>query len=172
MIKFTTTRLTLWALLLAMPLLFSSCKKDNDDVTPATVEGDWKITGIKANPAIEFPFFGKVSDIYQLFALADGDCLNNLVVTFSNGATSVNVPPACQDSQDETGEIALFLPLSNSSKWTLDGNKLTLTNTDGTVKTYDVTTSGNTMTWSSEEEVENLDGTKTNATLTVTWTRA
>jgi hypothetical protein len=168
MIKFTTTRLTLWALLLAMPLLVSSCRKDNDSVTPATVEGNWKLTGLKYNPAVDTGFLGVTDDFYQLLIkIGGGDCLNSLVFTFKgNGTTSLNNPPACQSTTDS------LVPLDDSSKWTLDGNKLTLTDIDGTVITYDVTINGNIMTLSAVRELKNFDGTKSTTTETMTFTRA
>jgi hypothetical protein len=168
MIKFTTTRLTLWTLLLSMPLLFGSCKKDNDDVTPATVEGNWKLTGLKYNPAVDTGIFGVTDDFYQLLiTLGGGDCLNSLVFMFNgNGTTSLNNPPACQSATDS------LVPIDDSSKWALNGNKLTLTDSDGVATTYDVTINGNTMNLSAVRELENFDGTKSTTTETMTFTRA
>ncbi|QKZ14695.1 lipocalin family protein [Spirosoma sp. KUDC1026] len=170
MIRFTTTRLTLWVLLLTMPLFVSSCKKGNDDVTPATVEGNWKLTGLKFSPALDTGIFGEIGDYYQwLLDFGAGDCLNSLVFTFnSNGSTSLNNPPACQDATDDLDNT---VPIDDSSKWVLDGNKLTLTNGDGTTVTYDVTINGNTMTWSAPQEYEKLDGSKATTTATMTLTR-
>jgi len=153
-----------------MPLLFGSCKKDNDDVTPATVEGNWKLTGLKYNPAVEYLIFGEVSDVYQVLASVAGDCLNELRFTFnSNGTTSLNNPPACQGTTDNLdGTVSL----DDSSKWTLNGKNLTLTGSDGVAVTYDVTINGNTMTLSAVRELENFDGTKSTTTETMTFTRA
>lgn len=52
------TRLLIWAMVVAMPLWFSGCKKGNEDtVTPATssasVEGNYKVTALKVDSKVK-----------------------------------------------------------------------------------------------------------------------
>jgi len=57
-----------YALIITMPLWFGSCKKDGSEVvTPASVEGSWKLTSMKVNPAIDGGPFGKIDDLFAFF---------------------------------------------------------------------------------------------------------
>ncbi|WP_338870678.1 lipocalin family protein [Spirosoma sp. SC4-14] len=161
-----------WALIMVLPLAFSNCSKSsNDSVTPSSVEGNWKITSMKINPAVDTGIFGTIDDFYQLFvALGAETCLKELTLTLnSNGTTSSNNPASCQDGTDELSDVA---PVSNNGKWVMSGNKLTITNSDGTIENYDTAISGNTLTLTAKKQVGDKDGNPVNATMTIVLTRA
>jgi hypothetical protein len=152
-------RLVAYALVMALPLWFGSCKKGGDDaITPSTssIEGNWKISGYKIDPAVDFTGTGqKSNDLFALFKqLPNGndiiDCLTSTVITFNNnGKVTGKAGTKCTASTDMN-------PVDDNSTWKLDGNKLTLTSgTD--VTTYNTAISGNTLKLSGQES-EDFDG--------------
>ncbi|MGA0559847.1 lipocalin family protein [Larkinella sp. VNQ87] len=163
-----------WTLimLLALPLWFASCSKDKDgngepDVKPSAVSGSWKISGMKVNPGIDFLGTGQpITDLlgfFQQYGGADAvACLTDTKITFNNNGTISGTPsPNCKsDDLDD------FNPAENNSKWSVNGNKLTITDSDG-AQVYDLETSGNTMKWSTTEK-DDLDGDGTIDTYTMT----
>lgn len=184
--KTTTVRLNRvnfrygWTLimLLALPLFFASCSKDKDgdgepDVKPNAVSGTWKISGMKINPGIDFLGNGqKVTDLLAFFKEYGGDeavaCLTDTKMTFnSNGTISGTASPNCKsDDLDD------FNPATNNAKWSVNGNKLTITDSDG-AQTYDLETSGNSMKWSIVEQDDlDGDGKADNYTMTIEFTKA
>ena len=165
-----------YALLVAMPLWFGSCKKNgNESVTPvvttASIEGNWKITTMKLNPAVDFGF-GKIDDLIAFLKAIDagaGACLNDVTVTFNkNGTTTQNNPASCKSSEEVTEVIGS----NNGGKWKQDGNKLTLTETDGTTSTFDIVLDANTMQWSQITELEDQNGKPLKTTVTIGFKRA
>ena len=151
-------------MLLALPLWFTSCSKDKDgngepDVKPNAIEGSWKITGIKSNVDIELADGSKTKDYFVALKsnpMFDAEpliaCLTDIKITFNGNGTITGTPsPNCKsDDLDD------FNPAANNSKWSVNGNKLTITDSDG-AQVYDLETSGSTMKWSITEK-DDLDG--------------
>ena len=164
-------RLLAWALVVALPLWFGSCKKGSDDaVTPSTssVEGSWKISGYKIDPGVDFLGNGqKNTDLLAFYrSLPNGlgndvvECLTSTIITFNaGGKITGKAGSKCTASTDVN-------PVDDNSTWKLDGNKLTITS--GTeVTTYDTTVSGNTLKLSGKQ-LEDFDGDGNDETYTVT----
>lgn len=170
--KTSVARLLAWVLVMGLPLWLGSCKKDGTEaVTPSSIEGNWKLTAMKVNPAINAGPFGQIDDLFAFYSGLGADaCLKALTFTFnSNGTISSNNPTACQSNTDDINEATGF---ESGAKWSLNGNKLTVTDTDGAVETYDVTISGNAMQWVYVTSVEDATGKTVQTTLTMGWTRA
>ncbi|WP_020600252.1 lipocalin family protein [Spirosoma panaciterrae] len=162
-------RLMAWALVMALPMWFSSCKNGGDStVTPSTsvVEGSWRISGYKINPAIDLGNGQKTNDLLSIYKLYPSgndivECLTTTVVTFnSGGKVTGKAGPKCNTTMDDVN------PIDDNSTWKLDGSKLTITSgTD--VSVYDASVSGNTLKLSSQE-TEDLDGDGKDETYTYT----
>ncbi|MGF7216339.1 hypothetical protein GGR92_002504 [Spirosoma lacussanchae] len=168
-----TARLLAWALMLAIPFWFGSCKKDSDDaVTPNAIEGTWRISGLKISPGADLLGTGqKVTDlIAYLNALPNGlgadivTCLTTTTITFnSNGRITSKDGQKCTSA---TGDLA---EIEDNSTWKLEGTKLTLTDNSGS-EVYDVAQSGNTLKLSTSAQEDYGDGLKTYTT-TIEMTR-
>lgn len=137
------SRLFAWTLLIAIPVWFGSCSKDDNPVitdTP-TVEGSYKISTLTIDPKA----LGLYSDLIagsKLF-FNNTTCLNDLTITFKTGgeATTDN-PSACQTIPVP---VSTFTGIDATSKWSLSGNQLTVTKSDGTKTAYTVLSTGPTM---------------------------
>ena len=164
-------RIMAWALVIAMPLWFGSCKKGSDDaVTPTTssIQGSWKISGYKIDPGVDFMGNGQKSNdvLAYLRSLPNGlgndavDCLTSTIITFNaNGKVTGTSGPKCSTSTD-------LNPVDDNASWKLDGNKLTLTS-GSDVTVYDTVISGNTLKLSGQE-MEDFDGDGKDEAYTVT----
>ena len=162
-----------WTLvmLLALPLWFASCSKDKDgngepDVKPSAVSGSWKISGMKVNPGMDLGTGEPITDLLGFLAdngAADAvACLTDTKITFNNNGTITGTPsPNCQSE-----DLDDLNPTEDNAKWSVNGNKLTITDSDG-AQTYDLETSGNTMKWSMLQE-DDLDGDGKNEQYTTT----
>ncbi len=160
-----------WALVVAMPLWFGSCKKGSDDaVTPTTssVQGSWKISGYKIDPGVDFLGTGqKSTDLLAFYkSLPNGigadlvDCLTSTIIIFNANGKVTGTPGAkCSTSTDVN-------PVDDNSTWKLEGTKLTLTS-GSDVTVYDTVSSGNTLKLSGPEK-EDFDGDGKDETYTVT----
>ncbi|GAB3558834.1 lipocalin family protein [Spirosoma fluminis] len=166
------TRLFTWALVVAMPLWFGSCKKDGTDiVTPggggSSVEGTWRISGYKVNPGFDDGNGNKVTDLLAYLQNLPGGvgkeavtCLTTTKITFnSNGKITGVAGTGCDASSDMN-------PVEDNSNWKLDGNKMTITS-GNEVTVYDTAVSGNVLKLSSKQQ-EDFDGDGTEETYTVT----
>ncbi|RYF58530.1 MAG: hypothetical protein EOO39_34150 [Cytophagaceae bacterium] len=154
-------RIMAWALVVAMPLWFGSCKKGSDDaVTPTTasVQGSWKISGYTINPGVDFLGSGQKSTdlLAALRSLPNGlgndavECLTTSTITFNaNGKVTGTNGSKCASSAE-------YNPIEDNASWKLDGNKLTITS-GSDVTVYDATISGNTLKLSGQE-MEDFDG--------------
>ena len=165
---FTAGRSLIYSLLIVLPLWFGSCKKGDDNVTPSSIEGTYRIMSVTSNPGIDLGSGKKETDllvVYRTLILgffgdpASADlvinCLKNTVVIFNSGGTvSSPASSGCTASGGNTGiDVA---PISDKSTWKLDGNKLTIT--DGSdVTVYDVAQNGNTLKLSAQEK-QDYDG--------------
>ena len=156
--KANTSRLLAWAMVLAIPMWFGSCKKGDDPVSPTTsaIEGSWKISGYKIDPAVDLLATGQTSNdllaMYKQLPIGNDivDCLTSTVITFNS---SGKVTGKGGDKCNKTTDIS---PVDDNSSWKLDGTKLTLTS--GTeVSTYDTSISGSTLKMSSKQS-QDIDG--------------
>lgn len=145
-------RLLIWAFVVAMPFWMSSCKKENggDVPTPNGVEGSWKVSGIKLKSG------NQTEDYLELIKQYVGadvvTCLTDSKITFNSNSKVTGVAsPKCQSADADD-----LNPAADNSTWKVNGNKLTITDSDG-AQTYDLVVSGNTMTWSINEQ-DDLDG--------------
>jgi hypothetical protein len=134
--------LSIWALLVAIPLVTGSCRDDNPaTATPATVEGNYKITALSVDPKA----LGLYSDLIAASKLlfSNTTCLTDLTITFKAGgdATTDN-PTSCQTIPVP---LSTFTGVDASSKWVYSGNKLTITKSDGTKTDYTVLSTGTVL---------------------------
>jgi hypothetical protein len=157
-----------WFLVLVLPLWLGSCSKSGSDVvTPAGVEGSWKISAYTINPGVDLFGTGQKStnlfDVISIFLGAD--CLRDTRTTFNSNGKVTSTPGAkCTATASDTS------PIENNSTWKLDGTKLTIN--DGKESTvYDLALSGNTMKLSSTSQQNLGDGLKT-YTIVLEFTRA
>ncbi|GAB2566286.1 lipocalin-like domain-containing protein [Spirosoma areae] len=162
-------RFLAWALVVAMPLWFGSCKKEGgaaDVIMPNSIEGSWKISGMKLSEGNQTEDY---LDLIKQYAGADAvACLTDTKITFnSNGKVTGAQSPKCQ-----SGGADEYNPASNNATWKVNGTKLTLTDTDG-VQTYDLVVNGSTMAWSIQEQDDiDGDGVKETYTTTIEFKRA
>ena len=136
------SRLFAWTLLLAIPLWFGSCSKDDNPtiVDTPTVEGSYKISTLTISPALL-----TITDLLagsKLF-FSNTTCLNDLTITFKAGgdATTDN-PSSCSLIPVP---VSTFTGIDATSKWSLSGNQLTVTKSDGTKTAYTVLGTGATL---------------------------
>jgi hypothetical protein len=144
--------------LLAISVMVS-CKKD-DETSPATAAGTWKVKSFTADPAL--PLVG--SDLTALF----GDCTSKVSFTLNaNGTIASTIPTDCQDELEDLG-----LDAASAAKWSVSGSKITIAASDNTASVYDLELSSSEMKWKVTENVDLLGtGTPTKTTLTLTFTR-
>lgn len=148
------SRLLAWVFVVTMPLWFGSCKNNDsnggDPVTPNSVEGSWKISGMKLSD-------GKTTQDYlALMKLYAGEdvvaCLTDITFTLKgNGTVTGTDSPKCKSNGADE-----YNPVGKQATWKTAGNKLTITGEDGP-STYDYTVNGNVMTWSILEK-DDIDG--------------
>ncbi|WP_420148281.1 lipocalin family protein [Spirosoma sp.] len=134
-------------MVLTIPVWFGSCKNDDDPGTPTTpaIEGSWKVSGYKIDPAVDrFETGQKSNDLLAAYkqALPNGtnivDCFTSKVLTLSNdGKLTTTAGSKCTVQTD-------IFPIANNSTWKADGNKVTVTNGNN-VTTYDTSISGNNL---------------------------
>lgn len=166
--KLNSSRLFIWALIVALPLWFDSCKKDDENPTiTTTIEGSYKITALKANP--------KVGGVYEdLLAAAPllltTTCLNDITLTFqTGGAIATDNPTTCQNSKIPPSTIT---GIDATSKWSYSGNTLTITKSDGTKTAYTVLKTGAVLQIQWQDSQDFLGtGTKVAYTYTMDLTR-
>lgn len=126
--------------LASLSMTVMNCSKAKDDSPSAQIVGTWKITNlfIKEGSAAE-------EDQFPLFVLFL-PCLKDITFTFkSNGDLTGSVPAACKDDTED------FLGTSGTAKYSLNANKLIITDTDGTKTETDISFSGSQMSWISSE---------------------
>lgn len=140
MIRFLP-RLTALTLIVALALLTYNCGKKNEDPAP-TIAGTYKITAMTSTPG--FPVSGvPITDLYAALGLST-PCFLQMTVTFSTaGAATLNIPSGCTLPEPTIETLTGF---SRNSKWATNGNRLTITASNGTSQTtYDYTVSGNQL---------------------------
>lgn len=161
---FTSGRFLTYALIIALPLWFGSCKKGDDNVTPSSIEGTYKFVSVTSNPGIDLGTGKKETDLLIVYKAFIGDlfgdqalanavisCLKSTVVTFKAGGTITSPTGSGCDAASKNGIDVQ--PFSGTSTWKVDGNKLTIT--DGAdVTVYDVAKNGNTMKLSTMDKAD------------------
>jgi len=136
------SRLFAWTLLIALPFWFGSCSKDDNPtvVDTPTVEGSYKISTLTINPTV----LG-ISDLLagsKLF-FNNTTCLNDLTITFKTGGDATTDSPTSCNAIPVP--VSTFTGIDATSKWSLSGNQLTVTKSDGTKTAYTVLNTGATM---------------------------
>ena len=124
----------------SLSMTVMNCSKKDSDEPSAQIVGSWKITKllVKEGTAAEEDQFPLV--------VASLPCFKDIVFTFkSNGDLTGSVPAACQSTTDD------FIGTSGTAKYEVVAGKLTITDTDGTKTTEDISFSGSEMIWSSSE---------------------
>ncbi|UFH55774.1 lipocalin family protein [Spirosoma sp. KNUC1025] len=158
-----------WAMVVAMPLWFGSCKKENagggDPVTPNAVEGSWKISAMavtEGNESVDY-----LELLKNLAGEAVVTCMTDTKITFNSNSSVTGVPsPACNSA--DMGE---YNPVQDKSTWKTNGNKISITSSEGS-ETYDYTVSGNTMKWNIQtQDDSDGDGVKETQTTTIQFKR-
>lgn len=163
-----------WILLFfGLTLFFSGCKKENDEVSPAAVEGRWNITAYRINPALDLGPLGKIDNLVTFFnGLTGTTCFTDVTLTFKSGGTiETDNPQSCKDiNEDAVEEQTGF---DETSKWALDGTKLTVSSSSGEKEEYTVSMGSGTMQWVGRRDEDfEQDGTPTNYTVTIDFRRA
>lgn len=129
------SRFFAWTLLSVLSVWFTNCKKSDDPTTttPATVEGNYKISALKVNPKV----LGQFDDLLAAAPLYLGTtCLTDLTVSFKNGgAATVDNPTTCQNIPIP---VSTFTGIDAASKWSQSGDKLTVTRSDNTKTEYTI----------------------------------
>ncbi len=124
----------------SLSLTVMNCSKAGSEEPAAQIVGTWKITNIFVKEGTKAE-----EDQFPLL-LAFFPCFKDVTFIFkSNGELSASVPKECQSTADDlpgTGGIA---------KYEVIGGKLTITDSDGSKTTEDVSFSGKQMTWTSSE---------------------
>ncbi|OIN58725.1 lipocalin-like domain-containing protein [Arsenicibacter rosenii] len=157
---------------LVMTVFAVGCKQSAPEINPnnSPVEGNWHIKAMKVNPAINLGApFGTVSDLMPLLLeLSGSTCLTDLTIKFKgDGSISSDNPTSCKDLDPEetTG-------VDTNGRWALNGDQITLTDSDGAKTIYKATFSGNTMNWSYQEQMEDESGKTGTYTITLVFTKA
>lgn len=137
------SRLFAWTLLIALPLWFGSCSKDDNPtvVDTPTVEGSYKITSLSVDPKALGVYNDLIAASKLLFA--NTTCLNDLTITFKTGGDATTDSPTSCNSIPVP--VSTFTGIDATSKWSLSGNQLTVTKGDGTKTAYTVLSTGATM---------------------------
>lgn len=141
--KLHVSRPLVCALVLAISLLVGNCKKSDDPAVPATasVEGSYKISTLKVDPKA----LGQFEDLLAASKLLFNNttCLNDIKITFKTGGDATTDNPAT--CQSIPVPVSTFTGIDASSKWSLSGNKLTVTKSDGTKTEYTVISTGSPL---------------------------
>lgn len=147
-------RLTALFLLLALSVVSYRCSKSDDTPAPntTTVEGTWKISGLTANPAVVVQGL-PLTDLYGGLVLVY-PCFAQATLTFVAGGTmTLSIPSGCGV---QPALVEQYTGFSSTSKWVVNGSKITITKSDGkTQVTYDYQISGTLLT------MTGTDGTTT-----------
>jgi len=101
-----------------MVFMFSSCKKDDEtksDVDYLTA-GNWRVTGMEIDPAIDIPGIGTITDVYEYMV---EDCDKDDLIRFNPDGTLVEDQGAIKCDPDDPQTIT-------DGTWTLNGNIITI----------------------------------------------
>ncbi|TAE33953.1 MAG: hypothetical protein EAZ91_01170 [Cytophagales bacterium] len=169
------SRLLTYALLFFLPLAMANCggKNGDDAISPASIEGNWKLTAMKVNPGLDAGPFGKITDMLKFFTdLTGSTCLTDITFTFKkDGTSTADTPKSCQgnteDIEDQSG-----IDITGTSKWALVGDQLTLTDSDGTKQVVTAKINGNTMSWTYKDKFEDSKGVASSHDISIEYKRA
>ena len=141
--RVSLSRLLLLSALTMMSLWVDSCKKTEDPPAPDTaIEGSYKITSLQVDPKA----LGVYNDLLAASKLLFNNttCLTDITITFKTGGTATTDNPAtCQ--KDVPVPVSTFTGIDEASKWVINGDKLTVTKSDGTKTEYTVLSRGSTL---------------------------
>lgn len=134
--KFNSSHLLIWALIAAMPLWFTSCKKDEDNpsTSSTTIEGTYKLSTLTIDPAK----LGLYTDLIAAskLLLNNTTCLTDFTVVFKTGGdATVDNPTSCQTIGIP---VSTFTGIDASSKWVVNGQTLTITQSNGSKTDYTI----------------------------------
>ncbi len=153
-LRYRVTNVAALFLLLSLSVVSYRCSKSDDDPAPSTtsVEGTWKISGLTANPAVLVQGI-PLTDLYGGLVLIY-PCFAQATLTFVAGGTmTLSIPSGCGV---QPALVEQYTGFSSSSKWAVNGSKVTITKSDGkTQVTYDYQISGTLLTMTGN------DGTST-----------
>ena len=132
--------------LLAALLLF--CCLSFTPVTPPDVSGSWRMIAHRVVPAMD-----GISDIYTHFKDQYGGCQEDMGVTLNADGTMKTSP--VKGCQNPLGNLIMkaavkFMP-SGKTSWETTATKITLQDSKGQRKEYDLKLSGTTMQWIFDE---------------------
>ncbi|GAA4454148.1 hypothetical protein GCM10023189_20250 [Nibrella saemangeumensis] len=167
----STLRACLAALLMIAVTI--GCKETDNTIVPAPIEGGWKLTAMKLNPALDAGPLGKVSDLLPMLSSTyKTTCFTDMTITFtSNGTMTTDNPASCKgDLAGEDMNDAIGFDVNN--RYTVVGDKLTITDGYGERTEYKVAINSNTMQWVTETEFEDADGELVKHTVTTELKRA
>jgi hypothetical protein len=138
-------RLAALSALLLFSLLSVRCQKTSNDPAPETaaVVGSWKMTAQTTSPPL--PVYGEIygNDLYKFFVGVGRTCFTDIVYKFNaDGTATATVPQGCPIDGDDVRDYVGF---DLQSKWSLAGNTLSVTSSDGDRVDYAMTTDGGTM---------------------------
>lgn len=139
-------------------------------VTAAALTGNWKLTAFKVDPPVNF-FDLPVNDYIEAGKRLGITCLTDLTLTLKNdGSVASDNPRSCQT--DSTG-LTEATGINANGIWTLSGNKLTITDTNGDSTEYEVTRTESAMSWTTKADgADPGTGKAITYTATLTWRRA
>ncbi|MEM1003320.1 MAG: lipocalin family protein [Bacteroidota bacterium] len=156
----------IFRLLVISPLLFMSCPEDDDGVTDENSDliGTWQLTAWNSDTAYDIDGDGTAS----INLLDEIDCLAFETLIFNNdNSAEVNTTSSLEiEIELEDGDVNDFTldvscEFENDSfilTWTRNGNEITLIEDDFVDESLVANLSGNTLTFSSTENIEVLDG--------------
>lgn len=131
--------------LLALSIILLNCSKKEETPDPATaVQGRWKLIGLRANPAIKIQGLpGTFSELYPLVQVRY-PCIGDVTLTLTANTTRLNTPTGCNFTDFE---VQQQLGVSFNGTYVVEGSQLDFTSSTGLVRKYELTTSGDQMTW-------------------------
>jgi hypothetical protein len=85
------TRLLILALICSLPVWLDSCKKSEDEPTSSSIQGNWKITAVQVNPAVQ-----GITDLASFLKGTGESCLTDVTLSFkSDSNISYDNPASC-----------------------------------------------------------------------------
>jgi hypothetical protein len=153
------TRLLILALICSLPVWLDSCKKSEDEPTSSSIQGNWKITAVQVNPAVQ-----GITDLASFLKGTGESCLTDVTLSFkSDSNISYDNPASCATA---TTSKSILQSLFANTKYTETASEVTLTDTSGASLVATKTVSGNTISLKWTENTD-LTGAAVKTTYTV-----
>lgn len=115
----------------------------NNDISQATIAGNFKVSAITAEPGFALgPPFGTVTDVAAFYQQLTGKtCLRDITLSLNAyGSAGIDNPTTCRSAGD-AGPLAGF----GGARWAVNDGKLTLTAPNGISTEYRLSRDGNTL---------------------------